>query len=109
MGKAPDLGADIVCTHRSTQQVVVLDTKWKNIGGQAPSSEDLRQMYVYADYYGASRTALVYPGIEDKRIHGQFQRLFDEQEEKICEIIQLAPRGDLKEWEEGVGGLCLGQ
>ncbi|GJM61182.1 McrC family protein [Persicobacter diffluens] len=102
-----DMKADIVCRHRHSQRVVVLDTKWKNINGNAPSPEDLRQMYVYADYYGASRVALVYPGKEDNRVYGKFQKLCDGQEEKVCEVVQIAPKVALNQWGKTIAKLLF--
>jgi 5-methylcytosine-specific restriction enzyme subunit McrC len=40
---------------------VVIDTKWKTPGREGPTDEDLRQVYVYCDYFGAERGILLYP------------------------------------------------
>lgn len=39
----------------------IIDTKWKNIAYSQPSTHDLRQMYVYNDYWTSTRAMLLYP------------------------------------------------
>lgn len=69
---------------------MVLDTKWKNLNGFNPSPDDLRQMYVYHEYYGAKRVALVYPGDPKNRSTGNFypSKFYDKMD-KECSILLL--------------------
>lgn len=43
------------------KEVLVIDTKWKNIEQSQPSTHDLRQMYVYNEFWESTRAMLLYP------------------------------------------------
>ena len=45
------------------EQKYVLDTKWKVLQHQSPSMEDLKQLYIYCQYFGAERGILLYPKV----------------------------------------------
>ncbi|RZJ69218.1 restriction endonuclease [Flavobacterium sp.] len=57
---------DIIIEKESNgeKQVFVIDTKWKNIDLSEPSTHDLRQMYVYNDYWQSHKAMLLYPSKE---------------------------------------------
>jgi 5-methylcytosine-specific restriction enzyme subunit McrC len=42
-------------------ETFIIDTKWKNINSGKPSTDDLRQMYVYNDYWKSFKAMLLYP------------------------------------------------
>ena len=48
-------------------ETYVIDTKWKNIGSSKPSTNDLRQMYVYNRYWYSYRALLLYPAVSTKK------------------------------------------
>lgn len=43
------------------KETFIIDTKWKNIKANKPSTADLRQMYVYNEYWNSSKAMLLYP------------------------------------------------
>ena len=45
----------------------VLDTKWRMLNKNQPSAEELRQMYVYCDYFGADQGVLIFPQSSPKQ------------------------------------------
>ena len=48
---------------RSAGQQFVLDTKWKVLEKAQPSIGDLKQMYVYGQFFNAQRSFLLYPAV----------------------------------------------
>ena len=43
----------------------IIDTKWKNNKDNKPSTNDLRQMYVYNEYWQGKNALLLYPGVNN--------------------------------------------
>jgi 5-methylcytosine-specific restriction enzyme subunit McrC len=85
------------------KRCIVLDTKWKNLNNNNPSPEDLRQMYVYHDYFKAQKVALVYPIDDETPVKsGSF---FDNEHKqsllanKECSLISIATKSDISSWQ----------
>lgn len=55
---------DIVIEKGSDKYII--DTKWKNISNSKPTTHDLRQMYVYNDYWNSTKAMLLYPSNNTK-------------------------------------------
>ena len=51
---------DIVLSKGKSENYII-DTKWKNIDQSKPSTQDLRQMYVYNEYWNSQKAMLLYP------------------------------------------------
>lgn len=82
---------------------VVLDTKWKNLTGNNPSPDDLRQMYVYLVYYDSKRVALVYPGKTSSTTSGSYLHpSTSEKIDKECSIITFSVEPNIKIWQQSI-------
>lgn len=82
---------------------VVLDTKWKNLQGKKPSAEDLRQMYVYHEYFEADRVALVYPGETHNVRRGVYlSGKGGAPTNKVCSVVLLPVENDVRKWQQQV-------
>ncbi len=94
---------DIVI-NKNMNTCVVLDTKWKNLNGCNPSPDDLRQMYVYHQYYQAKRVALVYPGQKLIKSKGNYLHHITskEEEEKECSVVCLPIVSQIKLWQKKI-------
>ncbi len=104
-GKRSAIRPDIVL-NKGNDNCVVLDTKWKDLKGANPSPEDLRQMYVYHDYYDAKKVALVYPGTEMKIGSGSFLRPDNASiSQKECAVISVAVSDVVKDWQKQIAAL----
>jgi 5-methylcytosine-specific restriction enzyme subunit McrC len=101
-GNRSKIKPDILVTN-GKDDFIVLDTKWKNLNGYNPSPEDLRQMYVYHEYFGARKVALVYPGTESSRASGVY---FDPKTnfvmDKECCVISISVEPKIKLWQKKI-------
>ncbi len=82
----------------------ILDTKWKNLNGSNPSPDDLRQMYVYHEYYAARKVALIYPGERKDPVKGRYISCDDNISllDKECSIITLSVEANIKVWQKQI-------
>jgi 5-methylcytosine-specific restriction enzyme subunit McrC len=56
------LQPDVVIRNTATQEIFILDTKWKLPGSTSASMNDLRQIYAYNRFWKAEKAILLYPG-----------------------------------------------
>lgn len=63
-------------------ETFLIDTKWKNINGGKPSTDDLRQMYVYNDYWKSYKAMLLYPS--NQSVFNGFVK-FEQNESKLVQ------------------------
>ena len=54
---------DIVMKHRDTGKRVIVDTKWKMPDDNVPADADLKQMFVYNEYWKSDYAVLLYPSV----------------------------------------------
>ena len=102
-GNRSTIRPDIVI-NKNKKNCVVLDTKWKNLKGYNPSASDLRQMYVYHEYYAAKKVALVYPGAITSKTGGKFlDPITTKEREMECNVISIAVKPKIKEWQVKIG------
>jgi len=93
---------DIV-VNKDKDDCAVLDTKWKNLNGYNPSPDDLRQMYVYHEYYNAKCVALIYPGTNTSKSSGTYLDPITSKEiEKECSVISLSVEPKIREWQKNI-------
>lgn len=52
---------DIVILNKETDETIILDTKWKIPENDIPDDSDLKQMFVYNEYWSGKQAFLVYP------------------------------------------------
>jgi 5-methylcytosine-specific restriction enzyme subunit McrC len=66
----PDL---IICDQKAS---IAVDTKWKLPENNVPADADLKQMYVYNEYWKAKNALLLYPHAENKQELSYFEGTF---------------------------------
>ena len=89
---------DIVVHKKNPDEKYIIDTKWKNLAGSPPSPQDLRQMYVYNDYWHSEKALLLYPGIKSRfEKFTQFHSVINETSHAcgLAEISVILPTGEL--------------
>jgi 5-methylcytosine-specific restriction enzyme subunit McrC len=61
LGNAKTIKPDIVIHNKMNNVKVILDTKWKIPESNIPLDDDLKQMYIYNEYWCGKKAILVYP------------------------------------------------
>ena len=98
-GSRSTMKPDIVI-NKDKEDCIVLDTKWKNLNGYNPSPEDLRQMYVYKNFYKAKKVALIYPCTQTSFKSGKyFIEGTTEISESECSVISINVEKEIHVWQ----------
>lgn len=100
-GQISTIIPDIII-NKGRKDAIVIDTKWKNIGNSNPNSDDLRQLYVYHEYYDALKVALVYPGKGSIRKGTYYNTQENEEAIKECSVITILPNTNIQEWQNEI-------
>jgi 5-methylcytosine-specific restriction enzyme subunit McrC len=101
-GRSSYMQPDIVLNKGNKENCVVLDTKWKNINTGNPKPDDLRQLFVYHDYFESKKVALVYPGSETKQKGVHYYDSNSKVGDKECSVITLTVEKDIKAWQKSI-------
>lgn len=84
-------------------KILVIDTKWKNIEQSQPSTHDLRQMYVYNDYWKSNKAILLYPSqINDYDNFKSFNKI-KETEHHQCALGKISIFNEVGELDNLIG------
>jgi 5-methylcytosine-specific restriction enzyme subunit McrC len=89
----------------SDKETFVIDTKWKNIDYSKPSTNDLRQMYVYNEYWKSKKAMLLYPSNAEIRSSQKFV-LFNENAH-ACSLGKISIFNSKNELDDSIGKTIL--
>jgi 5-methylcytosine-specific restriction enzyme subunit McrC len=90
------------------KETFVIDTKWKKIDNAKPSTNDLRQMYVYNDYWNAQKAILLYPST--KTGFGKFipfDKIEGKEKHHECKLSKTTIFNENNVLDEGIGQRIL--
>lgn len=103
---SPDKGVGVgmrpdIVINKNLPDCIVLDTKWKNLNSSAPTVDDLRQMFVYHEYFQARKVGLLYPGKTNVN-EGTYVKSAENRPEYKCSILSIDVSHDLNKWQEDI-------
>lgn len=104
-GNRVGIRPDII-VQKNNDECFVIDTKWKNLDNLRPSDDDLKQMFVYHDYYKAKKVALAYPG-DFQKVQGRYFTAEGNESDKECSLISLPAQKDVRLWQAEIAKYFL--
>lgn len=104
-GNRSAIRPDIVI-NKDKSDCIVIDTKWKNLGSLKPSDDDLKQMFVYHEYFDATKVALAYPG-DFEKVKGNYFTTAGKEGNRECSLVGLKVQNDIRLWQEEIGRTVL--
>ena len=69
--------------YENREEFLIIDTKWKNIDYAEPSIHDLRQMYVYNEFWESTRSLLLYPS-SNTHLHPDHFISYEDHKHSCC-------------------------
>ncbi len=105
-GSIASIRPDILIEYANGKNII-LDTKWKNLNGHSPSVNDLRQMFVYQQYFNAERITLVYPGKTSNSSGRYYEIEQDKVGNKQCGVIQIPANSDIRAWQKEIASIII--
>lgn len=105
----PDIVIEKVKEKKEDNEYFIIDTKWKNINYSSPSTNDLRQMYVYNEYWTSTKAMLLYPSNKtmDFKLKN-FEFLDRKESHHECGLGKISIfKEDSKELNETIGTTIL--
>ncbi|MDN4013405.1 McrC family protein [Chryseobacterium gambrini] len=96
-----------VVLKKNDEVVLIIDTKWKNIDQSQPSTHDLRQMYVYNEYWTSKKALLLYPSNNNEL--NQFSRFekISEDEHHQCGLGKISVLNSFSQLDDRIGNIIL--
>ncbi|WP_416445711.1 McrC family protein [Leeuwenhoekiella sp. A16] len=94
---------DIVI-RKGAETLMIVDTKWKIIDNNKPSTNDLRQMYVYNEYWQAKTAILLYPS--NKKVDTKpmaFETILGRDENHSCGLAWINVLDDNGSLNQNIG------
>ena len=92
----------------ASKETFVIDTKWKKIDNAKPSTNDLRQMYVYNDYWNAQKAILLYPSTKtDFGTFIPFNKIESKEKHHECKLSKTTIFNEDNILDEAIGKRIL--
>lgn len=102
------LRPDIIITDKKTNQVCVIDTKWKMPENTLISISDLRQIYTYARFWEAAKVMLLYPGDKTSSNFRNFENELDDPKHQ-CKIGFVSVLDDMNKLDVNIAPNIISQ
>jgi 5-methylcytosine-specific restriction enzyme subunit McrC len=91
---------------QSNNETFVIDTKWKKMEDNQPSTNDLRQMYVYNEFWNAKKAMLLYPSKQSSKIEEKDFTDF-RNKKHACTLGKISIFNAANSLDENIGNIIM--